>query len=86
MQHLSCNAACVRPLTRPPHPPTSPPPPTPTRTPRQHAVPQAPAFFTGSDVRIRDPDLDKMHFAVAYQVRAYCTVLYCTVLYCTLLW
>lgn len=27
----------------------------------------APATFTGSDVRIRDPDMDKLHLAIAFQ-------------------
>ena len=28
---------------------------------------QSPAYFTGSDVRVRDPDLPKLHFAVAFK-------------------
>lgn len=28
---------------------------------------QNPAVFTGSDVRVRDPDLPKLHFAVAFK-------------------
>lgn len=28
---------------------------------------QNPAYFTGSDVRVRDPDLPKLHFAVAFK-------------------
>ena len=28
---------------------------------------QHPAYFTGSDVRVRDPDLPKLHFAVAFK-------------------
>lgn len=28
---------------------------------------QSPAFFTGSDVRIRDPELEKMHLAIAFK-------------------
>ena len=30
-------------------------------------VVQNPAYFTGSDVRVRDPDLPKLHFAVAFK-------------------
>ena len=33
---------------------------------RQMSV-QHPAYFTGSDVRVRDPDLPKLHFAVAFK-------------------
>ena len=33
---------------------------------RQMSV-QSPAYFTGSDVRVRDPDLPKLHFAVAFK-------------------
>ena len=28
---------------------------------------QEPSYFTGSDVRIRDPDMDLLHFAVAFK-------------------
>jgi len=28
---------------------------------------QNPAYFTGSDVRVRDPDLPKLNFAVAFK-------------------
>ncbi len=28
---------------------------------------QDPAIFTGSDVRMRDPDMPTLHFAVAFQ-------------------
>jgi Peptidase M16 inactive domain len=31
------------------------------------AVAQEPAIFTGSEVRIRDPDMPLVHFAVAYK-------------------
>ena len=32
---------------------------------------QDPAIFTGSDVRIRDPDLPLLHFAVAFRGAAW---------------
>ena len=32
---------------------------------------QNPAYFTGSDVRVRDPDLPKLHFAVAFKGAAW---------------
>ncbi|CAK0746042.1 hypothetical protein CVIRNUC_001663 [Coccomyxa viridis] len=33
----------------------------------QELVTKSPAYFTGSDVRVRDPDLPKLHFAVAFK-------------------
>jgi len=39
--------------------------PCPTYAPRP--PPQAPAYFTGSEVRIRDPDQATMQFAVAFK-------------------
>ena len=32
---------------------------------------QAPSMFTGSDVRIRDPDMPKLHFALAFKGAAW---------------
>ncbi len=34
-------------------------------------LPQEPSYFTGSDVRVRDPDLPTLQFAVAWKGAAY---------------
>jgi processing peptidase subunit beta len=37
----------------------------------QCAFPQHPSYFTGSDVRVRDPDLPLLHFALAFKGAAW---------------